>query len=494
VELLALGTGVLFFCTRLPTVKLVYTFRSRGSSNRSRTVSLNPKKGIEFVHIMLIILIGWEINCAFMHGLCLTCLAIASIEKGLVEMKIFISYRRKDSAREVGRIRDRLKAEFGGQSVFRDLVDIPAGADFRTILEQETNGCDVMLVIIGPLWAGITDVNGNKRLFDPGDFTRIEVESGLRRIKDCKVTVIPVLVMDAAMPFAGEIPESLGQLTYQNAISIHDDPYFDFDMDRLIHAINSNPNIDIPIEPFEPQTTYIVPGPFLMGSQPGVNIREYETPQHEVNLPAYRIGKYPIKNCEYEVFISDTKRPGPSNAYWNGQRVRSGFENHPVTDVKWMDAIGYCQWLSEKTGKKYVLPNEAQWEKASRGGHDNFLYPWGDQFEPNRSNHGCQVLSPVGAYLPQNDFECFDMVGNIRQWTCTLWGEKLPRPDPQYYYPWKDDRRNDLSANLQVRRVIRGSSFLEDEASLRCSIRNGQTPDDSGWLGAGISFRVAINI
>ena len=81
-------------------------------------------------------------------------------------MKIFISYRRKDSTYLVGRIRDQLIAVFGDGTVFRDLDDIPAGVDFRTILEKETAECNVMLVIIGPQWAGITDEDGNKRLFN----------------------------------------------------------------------------------------------------------------------------------------------------------------------------------------------------------------------------------------------------------------------------------------------------------------------------------------
>ena len=72
-------------------------------------------------------------------------------------MKIFISYRRADSTYLIGRIKDRLTEEFGEGSVFRDLDDIHGGEDFRTVLEKETNGCNVMLVIIGPQWAGITD-------------------------------------------------------------------------------------------------------------------------------------------------------------------------------------------------------------------------------------------------------------------------------------------------------------------------------------------------
>src|SRR5512139_3091231 len=155
-------------------------------------------------------------------------------------MKIFISYRRKDSGREIGRIRDRLQAEFGAQSVFRDLVDIPAGADFREVLERETNGCNVMLVVIGPLWAGITDGGGNKRLFDPGDFTRIEVETGLKRLAEGGILVVPVLVMGAAMPAISDLPSSLAQLCYQNAIPVRDDPDFDHDMERLIRAIKQS--------------------------------------------------------------------------------------------------------------------------------------------------------------------------------------------------------------------------------------------------------------
>src|SRR5215203_1590960 len=155
-------------------------------------------------------------------------------------MKIFISYRRADSGREVGRIRDKLMAAFGEDSTFRDLVDIPAGRDFRTVLEEETNSCNVTLVVIGPQWASITGQGGNKRLFDPVDFTRIEVETGLRRLATEESIVIPVLVQNAIMPSPSDIPESIATLTYQNAISIHDDPYFDFDMNRLIDAIKGS--------------------------------------------------------------------------------------------------------------------------------------------------------------------------------------------------------------------------------------------------------------
>jgi len=409
-------------------------------------------------------------------------------------MNIFISYRRADSTYLVGRIKDRLVNAFGNQSVFRDLDDIPSGVDFRTILEEETTECDVMLVIIGPQWAGITDANGNKRLFEPGDFTRIEVETGLKRLEQRKTAVFPVLVMGATMPSPQELPDSLEQLTYQNAISIRNDPDFNNDIEKLIRDIRRSRGYaeeDISTEYFEPKTIYVAEGLFIMGRSSTDGTPDYETPDHEVFLPAYRIGKYPVTNAQYEEFVLETGtevRPGMG---WNGQRVPRNRENYPVTDVTWFEALKYCDWLSRKTGREYSLPNEAQWEKACRGGKSCF-YPWGDEFETDRCNHGQSSLAPVDAFPAQNEYNCFDLVGNVRQWTCSLWGEKRIIPDPDFAYPWRNDRRNDLNASRQVRRVIRGSAFTEEVESVRCSIRNGQAPDDPGWLGPGISFRVAM--
>jgi formylglycine-generating enzyme required for sulfatase activity len=410
--------------------------------------------------------------------------------------KIFISYRRADSTYLIGRIRDRLMNAFGEKSVFRDLNDIPAGVDFRMVLEEETNGCNVMLVIIGPQWAGITDAKGNKRLFDPIDYTRIEVETGLKQMIENKALVIPVLVMNASMPSAHDLPESLAQLRYQNAIRIRNDPDFNNDIERLIRDIRSSRGYaeeDITTEYYEPKTIYIAEGPFWMGSPEMEGIPIYETPQHEVTLPAFRIGKYPVKNSQYEEFIRQTKRMVSPGMGWDGQKVPKGLQDDPVTGVTWFDTIAYCQWLVEKTGRKYCLPNEAQWEKACRGGN-SFVYPWGDEFDPTRCNYGHPTLAPVDAYPAQNDYGCFDFVGNVLQWTCTLWGEKRITPDAEYLYPWQEDTRNDLNANSQIRRVVRGSSFKVEPKFLRCSARRGQAPDDVGLPGARHGFRVAMNV
>lgn len=200
-----------------------------------------------------------------------------------------------------------------------------------------------------------------------------------------------------------------------------------------------------------------------------------------------------MTNAQYEVFIRETNRPVPLVMGWDGQKAPPGLERHPVTGVKWLEALDYCQWLSKRTQRKYILPNEAQWEKACRGGN-RFLYPWGNELVPNRSNHGCASLAAIDAYPAQNDFGIYDLVGNVKQWTCSLWGEKRIGPEARFSYPWKDDQRNDINANDQIRRVMRGSSMRGPASGLRCSSRSGHVPEDAGFPGMRHGFRVAIEI
>lgn len=414
-------------------------------------------------------------------------------------MKIFISYRRVEDQKSniVGVIHDNLSKAFGKSNVFLDRNDIHSGMDWRNKLEEELNNCQAMIVVIGPEWASLKSADGTPRLLNHKDVTRWEIETGIRRSKEEKLLLIPVLVLGASSPSAQDLPETLHPLLGKQWLILRNYPDFEHDMESLINDIRASQPFredDIEVSEYEPKTIYITAGTFLMGSQPGENVPDYETPQHPVTLPAYRIGKYPVTNSEYEAYISETKGQVPSSKYWVGRKVRSGYEKYPVDGVTWVDAADYCQWLSEQTERHYTLPNEAQWEKACRGGHQNFKYPWGDIFDATRSNHACKELAPVDAYNPQNDYGCFDLVGNVRQWTCSLWGEKFIEPDLQFRYPWLDDRRNNMLANRQIRRTIRGSSFQEDILYLRCSSRNGQMPGDAGWPGAGIGFRVVMNL
>ncbi|MBN2117812.1 MAG: TIR domain-containing protein [Anaerolineales bacterium] len=148
--------------------------------------------------------------------------------------RIFISYRRQDSPSMTGRIYDKLEAVFGRDMVFRDIDDIGAGQDFRAKIAQEVDKSDILLVIIGPKWENITDNQGNKRLEDPNDFVRLEVEEGL---KNSTKIVIPVLVENVTMPNPAALPKSMRELCYRNAISVRHDPDFRNDMQKLIGEI-----------------------------------------------------------------------------------------------------------------------------------------------------------------------------------------------------------------------------------------------------------------
>jgi hypothetical protein len=127
--------------------------------------------------------------------------------------KIFVSYRRDDSADVSGRIFDRLIAHFGRPSVFIDVDNIPPGVDFRAHIADAIGQSTVLLAIIGPKWCDSVNADGERRLDDPGDFVRIEIESALER----NVHVIPLLVRDARVPSALQLPESLRKLVYLNA-------------------------------------------------------------------------------------------------------------------------------------------------------------------------------------------------------------------------------------------------------------------------------------
>ena len=102
--------------------------------------------------------------------------------------KVFISYRRTDSSQIVGRIDDRLEAALGRKNVFRDLDSIHGGANFVGKINEAINQTDVALIVIGLHWIDATDDKGNRRLDNPRDFVRLEVEAALNR-DSCRIRV-----------------------------------------------------------------------------------------------------------------------------------------------------------------------------------------------------------------------------------------------------------------------------------------------------------------
>lgn len=253
--------------------------------------------------------------------------------------------------------------------------------------------------------------------------------------------------------------------------------------------------------PFEPATVLIPAGPFLMGSPPAPGIPPHETPQHTVDLPAYRIGKYPVTNRQYLAFVHQRGIAVAPEAGWLlaplGQLPPPDQEDHPVVGVTWDEALAYCRWLGECTGRHYRLPSEAEWEKAARSG-DRRRYPWGNEFMVGRCQDGGMTstgTARVGSFSPDGDspYGCTDMVGNVWEWTNTQWGRERTVADYVYPYQAGDGRERPEPAPGPYRelRICRGGSFREPVERLTCSTR-ARFVADSRHGARG--FRVAMEV
>ncbi|MEM9267052.1 MAG: toll/interleukin-1 receptor domain-containing protein [Cyanobacteria bacterium P01_F01_bin.13] len=171
---------------------------------------------------------------------------------------IFISYRRSDSITESGRVYDKLIAAFGPERVFKDVYDIPPGADFVTYLEDSVAQCDVLIPLIGQTWLTVTHPDGSRRLDDPNDFVRIEIASALA---NKRTLVLPLLLNGTMMPSTQDLPESLQSLTRRNAANARQDPDFHNDMERLIDKLKEyfvsqgidKPEVQEAPDPVQPQ-------------------------------------------------------------------------------------------------------------------------------------------------------------------------------------------------------------------------------------------------
>ncbi len=145
---------------------------------------------------------------------------------------IFVSYRRQESAHLAGRLYDRLADRFGEGQIFIDVDAIEPGVDFAEEISRAVAACQVLLAIIGPGWLTTTDERGRRRLDDPDDIVRLEIEAALARA----VRVIPILLEGAIMPGREDLPESLAGLARRNALVIRHES-FRYDAGRLVTVI-----------------------------------------------------------------------------------------------------------------------------------------------------------------------------------------------------------------------------------------------------------------
>ena len=418
--------------------------------------------------------------------------------------RIFISYRRSDASPAAGRIYDYLERHFGGDSLFMDVDALQPGEDFRMRIREAVGQCQVLLAVISRGWLQAKDEAGCRRLDNPADWVRLEVEAALER----QVTVIPVLSERGLMPRVSELPETLQPLAYRQAALVRHGRDFKVDMARLTAVIQQRLESkaqrqlataelevakvvdvkDVVFERFETAKearksfaetlgngvtlalVRIPEGTFLMGSPPDEpERRNDEGPQHEVSVAASFIGKYPVTQAQWRVVAALPKvkrnlEPSPSRF--------SGY-NLPVESVSWEDAAEFCDRLSAKTNRSYRLPNEAEWEYACRAGTTTPFY-FGETLTSELANYNANYTynngekgeyrvrtTKVGSF-PENAFGLHDMHGNVSEWCQDNWHSNYEGA-PADGSVWLN--------NNNKNRVLRGGSLITNPGFCRSAQR-----------------------
>jgi len=222
---------------------------------------------------------------------------------------------------------------------------------------------------------------------------------------------------------------------------------------------------------------------------------ENETPQHNVSLDDFYISKTEVTVKQYYAFVKETKSHFPEWAKVGSiYNIKTGsdpkYKNSikglladewPIVGVCWMDAVAYCEWLSLKTGQKYRLPTEAEWEYAARGGtlSHGYLYA-GDNMADYHAWYDANTTGfahETATQLP-NECELFDMSGNVAEW-CYDWY------DANYYQSSPD--ANPKGPNTGTQKVVRGGSFSFDSFFLRVTARMFYPPE---YTSDDVGFRV----
>ncbi len=207
-------------------------------------------------------------------------------------------------------------------------------------------------------------------------------------------------------------------------------------------------------------------GTFMMGDN---RHHQDEQPLHQVTLPAFSIGKYPITVAQYRQIMGEDKGYG------------LGLDD-PIEKISWHDALEFCTKLSHQTGRQYTLPSESQWEYACRAG-TNTAFHFGDIITPDLVNYNGDYpyagapqgenrerTTPVGSF-PPNAFGLSDMHGNVWEWC-------LDTYQPSYQgAPTDGSAWVDANATERDKRVMRGGAWDYVARGCRSAVRCSLAPD-----------------
>mgnify|MGYP000969083050 CR=1 FL=1 len=229
-----------------------------------------------------------------------------------------------------------------------------------------------------------------------------------------------------------------------------------------------------------PEMLAIPAGRFAMGSpRRDRDAEAWEQPQHDVAIAGFVLGKFEVTFAEYDACVAAKGCiEAADDRGWGRDRL-------PVIGLSWNAAMVYASWLSHKTGRRYRLASEAEWEYAARAGSTT-RFAWGD--EPGTGRANCRDCGgtrlertlPVGTY-PANAFGLHDMHGNVWEWVADCAN--------QTHAGAPSDGTPRVTGNCAFR-VMRGGSWNENARHLRAAARTWLPPEFRGGIGY-IGFRVA---
>ncbi|HRX83058.1 MAG TPA: formylglycine-generating enzyme family protein, partial [Pirellulaceae bacterium] len=220
-----------------------------------------------------------------------------------------------------------------------------------------------------------------------------------------------------------------------------------------------------------------------------LQVGDIELPRHEVTIQyPLLVGKYPVTFEEWDSYVTKASSVGflgiGSRKPHNPSGGRWGSGRQPVTNVSWNDAKAYVGWLSKKTGQRYRLLSEAEWEYACRAGTDT-LYCFGDSITESQAQFsgddwGSAKQSAEVGKFPANNFGLHDMHGNVWEWCQDVWHEQ--------YYGAPIDGSAWNEGGDKSKRVTRGGSWCDVSKVVRSALRIGTDTDLRMYAGG---FRVA---
>lgn len=393
--------------------------------------------------------------------------------------KIFVSYRWSDTSGFARQVYRELRRYTARRNVFFDTRSQSLGVDYRAQVKANVERCDLMLALIGPEWATCANEEGVPRLMEEDDLVRYEVSRALER----GVPVVPVLCDIDALPEPSRLPEPLRSLQF-NLVEKITHERADEDIDRIIRKLGlrgewrrrtalrlagaalasavalvflndrvrhdssyyfnaallgGSPRVVSDCADC-PELVEIPPGAFTMGSLERTPAYADETPPHRVAVRGFAVGRYEVTYGEWRRCVDAggcSHQPAPKHVVLS--------DDTPVLDVSWTEAQNYLRWLSEKTGRRYRLPTEAELEYVIRAGSTS-RYPWGeeDQFACLYANiadraaseafndgdegdwktidcdDGSAKPSAVGLRRP-NRFGLYDTIGNAGELVADCW-------------------------------------------------------------------------